>query len=173
VDGLDVTGHGVGMDDGHRVTGFTGRDHRARRPIARIGAVIGAAAVIIAAAVGTVMLTRPPSPPAATSPTAEHITVSSEPPIPLSGDQIAGLLDRVPDYGLLADPQRRASCLSGLGYPASVPILGAQPVHMGDRPGVLLVLGGTSPKDLVVLVVPPSCSSIDTGLIADTQIARP
>jgi hypothetical protein len=161
------------MDDGHRVTGFTGRDHRARRPAARIGAVVGVAAVICAAALGTVMLSRTPAPPAATSPTAEHITVSSQPAIPLSGPQIAGLLHRAPDYGPLADPQRRASCLSGLGYSASAPVLGAQPVQMGDRPGVLLVLGGGTPKDLIALVVQPNCSSVDTGLIADTQIPRP
>jgi hypothetical protein len=73
----------------------------------------------------------------------------------------------------LADPQRRASCLSGLGYSASAPVLGAQPVQLGDRPGVLLVLGGASPKDLIALVVQPNCSSVDTGLIADTQIPRP
>jgi hypothetical protein len=161
------------MDDGNRVTGITGRDHRARRPAARLGAVVGAAAAICAAALGTVMLTRTAAPPAATSPTAEHIAVSSGPPIPLSGPQIAGLLQARPDYGPLADPQRRASCLSGLGYSTSVPVLGAQPVQMGDRPGVLLVLGGPTPKDLLALVVQPNCSSVDTGLIADTQIPRP
>jgi hypothetical protein len=117
------------------------------------------------------MLNRAPAPPATTGPTAGHITVSA-PPIPLSGPQIAGLLHRAPDFGPLADPQRRASCLSGLGYASSVPVLGAQPVQMGERRGELLVLAADAPSDLIALVVQPNCNSADTGLIADTQIPR-
>lgn len=156
----------------HHVTGLSGGDHRARQPIARVGVVAGLGAALVAIGLGTAMVIRTPPAPTAASPLAQHITVSA-PTIPLSGEQIAGLLRQRPDYGALADPWRRASCLSGLGYPTSAAILGARPVQMGDRPGVLLVLAGDGPADLVALVVLPNCSSADTGLIAQTQIGHP
>jgi len=118
------------------------------------------------------MLVRGPATPAATSPTANHITVSM-PTFPLTASQIAALLHQPADYGPLADPRRRASCLNALGYPAGTPILGAQNVPMGDHAAVLLVLAGAAPQELIALVVQPSCSSVNAGLIADTRIARP
>ncbi|EUA93327.1 hypothetical protein I551_0043 [Mycobacterium ulcerans str. Harvey] len=104
-------------------------------------------------------------------PTAMHITVSTPPPvIPLSHDQVLDLLQRAPDYGPFADPSRRTSCLSGLGYPASTPILGAEPVDINARPGVLLVLAGDAPADLAVYAVALNCSAADTGLLASTTL---
>ncbi|EUA29404.1 hypothetical protein I548_2591 [Mycobacterium intracellulare] len=64
----------------------------------------------------------------------------STPPmeVPLSADEILGLLDRAPDFGssggTLSDPARRASCLTGLGYPAATQVLGARPVEVNARP---------------------------------------
>jgi hypothetical protein len=158
----------------HDVTGLTGRDHRARPPMARIGAVAGVAAVLVAAGLGTTMLlTRPAAPSSGTGPTAQQITVTAAPTIPLSSTQITELTRKRPDYGALADPQRRASCLSGLGYPASAAVLGAQPLQMGDRPAVLLVLAGDGDGDLVALAVEANCSAADTGLIANTRVNGP
>lgn len=164
--------------DGHRVTGVAGQDHRVRRPAIRAGAVAGAAAAAVAAGLGTVMLVTVPSPapsPARSAgPTAERITVSTTAPnVPLSGPAILRLLGEHPDLGLLGDGGRRGSCLNGLGYPASEQVLGGQQLHLDGRPVVLLVLAGDTPRELHALVVPPSCSSADTGLIADTQIPRP
>ena len=65
--------------------------------------------------------------------------------IPLSAAEIIGLLGRAPDYGPLDDPSRRASCLGGLGYPASTQVLGARPIEINARPGVLLVLPADTP----------------------------
>jgi hypothetical protein len=98
----------------------------------------------------------------------------STPPmvIPLSQAQILGLLNRSPDYGPLNDPARRASCLTGLGYPASTQVLGAQQIDINARPGVLLVLRGDTPDNLVVLAVALNCSAADTGLLASTQVPR-
>ena len=87
-----------------------------------------------------------------------------------------GLLDRSPDYGPrggpLNDPARRASCLSGLGYPASMRVLGAQPVDINARPGVVLVLPGETPASLTVFAVSLNCSAADTGLLVSTQVPR-
>ncbi|MBV8929908.1 MAG: hypothetical protein JO152_12365 [Mycobacteriaceae bacterium] len=156
----------------HRVTGMSGQDHRARA-VGRIGAVAGVAAVLAAIAVGTTMLIDAPASKPKTTPTAEHITVSAQPTLPLSAAQIADLVHQRPDFGALADPARRASCLNGLGYPASTQILGARPVELAERPAVLLVLAGDTPDALVALAVQPNCSSADTGLIATTRIDRP
>lgn len=165
------------MDSGeltqHRVTGFTGRDHRAGQPIARIGAIAGGAAVLVAIGLGTTMLITTPAPAPKASPTAQQITAAAPPTIPLSGAQIADLLHQRPDYGPLADPARRASCLSGLGYPTSAQVLAARPIQMGNRPAVLLVLAADGPDGLVALAVRPNCSAADTGLIANTRIGRP
>ena len=89
--------------------------------------------------------------------------------VPLSQAEILGLLDRSPEYGPLTDPSRRASCLSGLGYPASTQVLGARPIDINARPGVLLVLPGDTPDNLAVFAVAPNCSAADTGLLANTQ----
>jgi hypothetical protein len=93
--------------------------------------------------------------------------------IPLSRSDIVGLLHQRPDYGPLTDQARRASCLSGLGYPASTQVLGARPIEINARPGVLLVLPADTPDNLAVFAVAPSCSAADTGMLADTQVPRP
>ena len=90
----------------------------------------------------------------------------------LTAEQILDLLHQPPDYGPLADPKRRASCLNGLGYPASTPILGAQPVDVNSRTGVLLLLAGDTPEELVAVAVAPNCSSADAGVLTKTVINR-
>ncbi|HZA11822.1 hypothetical protein [Mycobacterium sp.] len=163
----------MGAADDHRVTGLAGRDHRARQPLARVGALAGLAAAIAAIGIGAVMLLMTPGSTPRPAPTIQQITVARLPAIPLSGPEIAALVRRPPDYGALADPQRRASCLSGLGYPISAPILGAKAVHVGGQPAVLLVLAADTPNDLVALAVRADCNSAETGLIAQTQVAPP
>jgi hypothetical protein len=139
-----------------------------------VGLAAGIGAAVVGAVVGGVMLTREPAPTRPAGPTAEKITVSRSPAdLPLSEPQIVGLLSRSPDYGPLADPQRRASCLSGLGYSAATAVLGAQPVDMHGRPAVLMVLAADTPRTLLVLVVEAGCSSAHTGLLANTLVTRP
>jgi hypothetical protein len=138
-----------------------------------VAGVAGVSAVLAAVAVGTVALISAPEPAPSTPATAQHITVSTPPmTIPLSQAEILGLLNRGPDYGPLADPARRASCLSGLGYSASTQVLGARPVDINARPGVLLVLPGDTPDNLAVFAVALNCSAADTGLLANTQVPR-
>jgi hypothetical protein len=138
-------------------------------------AVTGLAAVVVAIWLGTsALITAPESTPSRPT-TAEHITVSRPPmAIPLSDQQIVDLLDEKPDFGPLADPQRRASCLAGLGYPPAARVLGARTVQIAGRPAVVLVLpGDTGTTTVTALAVAFSCSSVDTGLLADRIVDRP
>ncbi|HZU48213.1 MAG TPA: hypothetical protein VFA16_13325 [Mycobacterium sp.] len=144
------------------------------RPTRKVAAAAGVAAAIAAVGVGTVaLLHSPPSTPSAPS-TVQHITVSRPPAtVALSAPEILGLLASGPDYGPLSDPGRRASCLTGLGYPGATEVLGARPVEVSGRSAVLLVLPGDSPDRLTALAVAPNCSAADTGLLASTAVARP
>lgn len=154
-----------------------GAAHLARprvRPARIVAAAAGLCAVLAAVGVGTAAWLRAPAPTPSTPATAEHITVSTPPAVvPLSRAEILGLLDRRPDYGPLGDPVRRASCLSGLGYPASTQVLGARPVEINARPGELLVLASDTPGNLAVFAVASNCNAADTGLLASTQVSRP
>lgn len=151
--------------------------HSARprmRPGRVVAAVAGVGAVLAAVGVGTAALLTAPEPAPSTPVTAEHITVSTPPMvIPLSQGQILELLGQSPDYGPLGDPARRASCLTGLGYPAATQVLGARRVEINARPGVVLVVAGDTPHTLDVYAVALNCSAADTGLLANTQIPRP
>ena len=152
--------------------------HAVRRPLPRLQRavlIIGIGAAVAGIVGGAVMLMRDPDAPTfATGPTAKSITVSHPgPQFPLSDPQLMALLSRSPDFGPLAAPQRRASCLDGLGYSATTPVLGAQRVDMSGRPAVLMLLPGETPETVVALVVEPGCSSAHTGLLADRLITRP
>jgi hypothetical protein len=157
-----------------------GAAHSARphiRPARVVAGVAGAGAVLAAIGMGTAALINAPEPTPSTPVTADHITVSTPPmAVPLSQAEILGLLNHSPDFGPaggpLSDPPRRASCLAGLGYPASTQVLGAQPIEINARPGVLLVLPGDTPENLAVFAVALNCSAADTGLLASTQVPR-
>lgn len=165
--------------DYHRVIGRPGdapATHSVRAAarssrLRRFGAIAGLAATALAVGLGTTMLsTQSPTGETDSQPTAKKITVAPPANVPLTGPQIQGLLGEAPDYGPLGDPQRRASCLSGLGYSSSTKVLGARPIDMSGRPGVLIVLPGVKPGELVALVVSPNCSSVDTGLLASKVV---
>ncbi len=160
-------------------SGPSGAAHTVRRGrLPRSARITVAAAGLVAAAVavwlGTTALITAPAPTPSRPTTVEHITVSRPPmTIPLSDQQILALLDRAPDFGPLADPQRRASCLAGLGYPADARVLGARQVEITGRAAVLLLLPGDTPGAVTALAVAPTCSSADTGLLADRIVKRP
>jgi hypothetical protein len=144
------------------------------RPARLAVAAVGLIAAAVAVWLGVTALLKPPTPMPSRPTTIEHITVSRPPQsIPLSDQQILELLDREPDLGPLADPQRRASCLAGLGYPANAQVLGARPIDIAGHPAVLLVLPGDAPGALSALAVAPTCSSVNTGLSADRIVHRP
>jgi hypothetical protein len=152
-----------------------GAAHAARPPAGTrrlVAALVGAAALLAAIGIGTAALLRSAPGPTDSAVTSAH-TITVGPTVPLSARELAALVDRSPDFGPLHDPKRRAACLSGLGYPGSVQVLGAQQLQVDGRPAVVLVLPGARPGDLVALAVAPSCSAVDTGLIADTTVRRP
>ncbi len=135
---------------------------------ARLGAVAGLLAALVATGLGTAMLLR------SGTPAAAHLPADPPPvTVPLSDTEIAALLTRPPDFGALGDARRRASCLSGLGYPAADAVLGSRLVDINGSPAVVLVLPGDTPDTVAALAVRPNCSSADTGLLADTRIRRP
>lgn len=137
-------------------------------------AAAGLAAVAAAVWLGTKGLITAPTATTSRPTTIDHITVSRPPQtIPLSDQQILALLDLEPDFGPLADARRRASCLSGLGYPANARVLGARPIDIAGRPAVLLLLPADVPGPLKALAVAPTCSAANTGLSADRTVNPP
>lgn len=149
-----------------------GPAHSVRRPrFGRwqlLGLIAGIGAAVAGGVIGVVMLSADDPPPRPdTGPTARSITVTQH-VVPLPDAEILALLDRAPDYGPLTDAPRRASCLDRLGYPGVTP-LGARPVDIAGRSGVLLLVPGHTDDALVALVAPPDC----TGLLAHTVLRRP
>ncbi|OLO99221.1 hypothetical protein BVU76_26650 [Mycolicibacterium porcinum] len=127
--------------------------------------------------VGGVVLMRPAGEVPSTRVSLGQITVS--PPrgdVGLSEAQILGLLSKPPDLGPLTDRVRRTACLTALGYPAEVRILGAQPVEVAGRRGVLVVMppnGAGTPGSVVAVVVAADCDAGRPGSLAQTVVERP
>jgi hypothetical protein len=139
-----------------------------------VALIAGVGAAVAGVVLGGLMLTRDPAPTWSTRPTAKSITVSRPATeLPLTGPQLVGLLSHSPDYGPLADPKRRADCLSGLGYSSATSVLGARQIDMRGQPGVLLLLPADTPGAVRALVVEPDCDSAHTGLLANTLVTRP
>jgi hypothetical protein len=153
--------------------------HAVERPRLRrvhvIGLVVGVAAAVAGVVIGTTLLARDPAPRfSQAGPTAERITVSRpSPTVPLTVPQLIGLLSTPPDYGPLADPQRRAACLEGLGHPATTPVLGARPLAMDGRHPAVLLLLPTDADDVRAVVVDAGCHAAHKGLLAETVVRRP
>jgi hypothetical protein len=132
---------------------------------------VGVGAALVAVGVGTVMLLRPGAQPAGTGTTAAVVNPTDR--FPLSEPQLVALLNAPPDLGPLADPRRRTACLAALGYPASTTVLGATPATFRGQPAVVLLVPGDAPRVVSALAVRPNCSSVDTGLLADTTLNGP
>jgi hypothetical protein len=146
----------------------------ARYSLQAIAAGAGALAALTAVAAGAVALLHSPAPGANGITPARKITVTPVPAaIPLTDAELVGLLDVPADFGPLTDPTRRASCLAGLGYSASSPVLGARQIRMDGQDAVVLLLAGDEPRALTVVAVPAACSATDTELLADTTVRRP
>lgn len=167
------------MDAGDRAgREDTGRPAHSSRPLPRfnrIAAAAGSVAALLAIGLGTAALIHSPGDTPSGPRSFDAITVASEPApvLPLTEAELLELLDRSPEYGALADPGRRTGCLAALGYPAATPVLGAREIVINGRPGIVLLLPGTSTGTLVALAVAPNCNAADTGLLADTTVRRP
>lgn len=104
--------------------GATGRaGHALTRPALtcnqRIAVLVGLVAAAAAVVVGAVALAHDPGPMFPAGPTASQITApeAGQRDFPLPEAELRALLTADPDLGPLADAQRLASCLTGLGPP--------------------------------------------------------
>lgn len=135
---------------------------------------IGICAAAAAAVVGALMLTSDRRPAFPSGPTASQITVGQPPGtgFPLTDAELRAALSEPQDLGSLADPLRRASCLTGLGYSPTLPVLGGRPLDVPGRRGVLLLVPGADAGQIDAVLVEPSCSAAHTGLLAQKTLAR-
>lgn len=131
------------------------------------GLVVGMCSVATAVVLGALVLTRDPGPVFPSGPTAAQITVDRTVPaaFPLSDREVRAALSR-DDLGALADPQRRASCLTGLGYSPTLTVLGGRPVEAFGRPALLLLVPAGTTDQISALIVEPGCTAAHTGLLA-------
>ncbi|MDG4667316.1 hypothetical protein [Mycobacterium sp. 236(2023)] len=137
----------------------------------RIGLIAGIAAIGTAAVVSVLTLTRDPAPTFPAEATASQITVE-RPGFPVSDDELRAAVGAPTDLGPLTDPQRRASCLAGLGYAPTLEPLGGRQLEVSGRPGVLLLLPGETPDQIDAVAVEPGCSAVHAGRLAETVIDR-
>lgn len=131
-----------------------------------------AAAVIGLAAAGAAIVGLVKTTAHTTAVVSSAKTITASPRIPLTGPELVALTGRPAEYGPLADPQRRAACLRILGYPETVPVLGARTLGPGDATTVVLVLAGRGPDDLVGLQVRAECGTGPGGLVGKTSVRR-
>lgn len=169
------THHSEPAGETHTVTGTPrALPAHASRPRLRttriVAAVCGLVAASAAVVVGISALVHSPETASSSLTSASLITVG--PRVPLSDKEVIALVGRDPNFGTLTDPKRRSACLRALGY-GTQQVLGAESVQVGSRSAVVLVMAGGHPHELVAVAVASSCSSADTGLIADTTVHRP
>ena len=138
----------------------------------RAGLVAGMFAAAAAVVLGALVLSRDPGPAFPSGPTAAQITVERTAPagFPVSESDLRLALSQPDDLGPLADPQRRASCLTGLGYSPTMAVLGGRPLEVFGRSAVLLLFPTGTPDRIRAVVVEPTCTAAHTGLLAETVL---
>ena len=114
-----------------------------------VALVAGVGAAVMGVVLGGLMLAREPAPTRSSRPTAkQHHGVAAANRAPAAG--AADRRPAVPQPPTTArsrTPQRRASCLSGLGYSVGdTRCSGARPLDMHGQPAVLMLLPGDTPE---------------------------
>ncbi|WP_370333562.1 hypothetical protein [Mycolicibacterium hippocampi] len=135
--------------------------------VQRAGLVTGLCAAAAAVVLGVVRLPQDPGPAHSAGPTA-----AAPGGFPVPAEQLHAALSQPQDLGPLADPQRLASCLTGLGHSPTLAVLGGRRVEVTGRPALLLLLPGSTPEQINAVVVAPTCNAVHTGLVAETVLAR-
>ena len=138
----------------------------------RVALALGLTAAAAAVVAGVLVLSGDPGGGFPAGPTASQITVPAA-PFPLSDADLRALLSMPPQLGALAESGRLASCLGGLGRSPTQQVLGARTQQVAGRPAVVLLLPGSTAERLDAVVVAPTCSAADTGLVARTGLDRP
>ena len=163
---------GAALRDAPHLTGHTVSRPKLTRA-QRAGLLLGIGAIAVAVVVGALTVNRDPGPRFPAVPNASQITVAGpQRAFPVPDQQLRAALAAPPDLGPLADPQRRSSCLTGLGHSPTEEILGARPVEVFGRPAILLVFFGPTPEQIAAVVVEASCSQAHTGMLAETVVNR-
>ena len=142
----------------------------------RAAAVAGAGAAALAAVLGGIALIRTPASAPSTRTSLGQITVSPAAPFGLSAAELQQVLTAPPTLGPLSDPRRRTACLTALGYRPETPILGARPLEVGGRPGILVMLppvDPVGPDTVTAVVVAPDCDATHHTALAQTVVGRP
>ena len=136
------------------------------------GLLVGIFAVATAVILGALILTRDAGSAFPSGPKAAQITVerAGSSGFPLSDAELRAALYEQHDLGPLADPQRRASCLTGLGYSPALTVLGGRSLEVSGRPGLLLLVTAGTADQISAVVVAPSCNAAHTGLLAKTLL---
>jgi hypothetical protein len=140
-----------------RLRPLSGRRRRAVAQLRRVRPALAAAVVLAAAVIGGVVWT--PREPAPLSLDGVDLATAG---LAVQGDF---------DVGPLADPARRARCLSAVAPPGVSPdalLLGGRDVLVDGRHGVLLLLAGGGPGRLHVVVVEPGCGP-EGGVLLGTR----
>lgn len=140
----------------------------------RAGLAVGLVAVVAAVVLAVLSVDGEPAPKFPAGPTASQITVvaADPPPVLLSDRELRDVVAAAPDLGPLSDPARLASCLTGLGYPASVEVVGARPLQISGRPAILLALAGADPDQMRAVAVGTGCGAKDAAVLAETTFTR-
>lgn len=155
----------------HAVTGEpAGRPTHADRPTVGLRRPVLLAAGLAALGAAAVWALHSPGP-VPSAPSSAR-TITAMPTVPLAPADLAALTAVPPDAGALADPERRASCLAGLGR-ADARVLGARVIDVDGRPAVVLVLSGEQGDPLRAVAVRPDCALGQPGLIAEQVLPRP
>lgn len=140
----------------------------------RAGLGVGVGAAVLAVAVGAAALVDEPEPRFPRGPTASQITVDrpERTAFPLTDDELRSVLASPSDLGPFTDPARRADCLSGLGHPPGVDVVGGRRVEMAGTAAVVLLLPAPEPQRAVAVAVDQTCSAARPGLLAETVFDR-
>lgn len=138
----------------------------------RAGLITGLCAAAAAVVLGVVLLAQDPGPAISVGLTPAQITAATPDGFPVPAGQLRAALSQPQNLGSLTDPQRLSSCLTGLGHSPAPAVLGGRRVEVAGRPGLLLLLPGSTPEQINAVVVAPTCSAVHTGLVAETVLAR-
>lgn len=150
------------------------RDRRKRRMGWGAGVLVAAAAAVAVAVIAIPHGSTTPGGAIAEPPPTVGSGATGTAPVALRGDQLtattaASALGRS-DYGPLADPTRRAACLTANGVDADRTPAGAMRVTLDGKPGILLVLTTGKLAQYRLLVVGSDCAAGHPDTLANTVI---
>lgn len=158
------------------VAGPSGPAHAAR-PSTRMGGRASRTALLAAAVLLALLATAAVrfagSADDTTSAATSARLITAAPRIPLSAAELTELTLRPAELGTLADPGRRADCLTAIGRPATTRVLGGRDIRLAGRTATVLVMPGALPGELVAVAVDADCGNRRVQIIAESTVPAP